>query len=122
MSNKQPQNPQLLTAQAATFRTNALDVGGIDRIGYAVRTTTSDGVGAWSVQYSNDFVPGVDDPTLDTKWDTYTLTTTPPNSASAAQTFGIVLDDYEYKYVRIKYTRTSGTLTTVSVFAQMKGT
>lgn len=122
MSDKVPLNFQVLLAQAATFRTNPLEVNAIDKIGYSVRTTTSDGVGAWSIQYSNDFIPGVDDPTVDTKWDTYTLTTTPPNSASANQTFGIVLDDYEYKFVRIKYTRTSGTLNTVTVFAQMKGT
>ena len=49
------------------------------------------------------------------------LTTNPPDAAAAAQTFGIVLDDYEYKFVRIKFTRTAGT-GTVEVWTQMKGT
>lgn len=121
MASKQPSLLENYSAQAATFRTVALNVSGSTWVGYSLRTTTSDGIGAWSIQYSNDFDPIVDSPTSDAKWDTYTLTTTPPNSASANQTFGIVLDDYEYKYVRIKYTRTSGTLTTVLVASQMKG-
>jgi hypothetical protein len=122
MSDKVPQNPQILTAQAATFRTNALDVSAIDRIGYAIRTGGAGTlVGTWTVQYSNDYVPNVDAQSSDAKWDTYTLTTSPPAASGAPQTFGIILDDYEYKYVRIKFTYTSGT-GDVSVFTQMKGT
>src|SRR4051812_30481970 len=120
MSNKQPQLAESYTNGlaptgsnpfgagnnfngAATFRTRALNVGALNFIGYQVRSAGT-ATGSWSVQYSNDFVDGVDDPTSDAKWDTYTLTTTPPNAAGAAQTFGIVLDDYEYKFVRIKFT------------------
>lgn len=122
MASKIPLHIENLSAQAATFRTAALNVSAGDRIGYAIRTTTADGIGSWSVQYSNDFVPGVDDPTLDTKWDDYPLPAPPPDSASADQKFGISLVDYEYTFVRIKFTRTAGTLTTVFVAAQMKGT
>lgn len=119
MAKRVPQHYQKLENQAATFRTQALDVSTAERIGYALRTTGTL-AGTWRVQYSNDFIPGVDDPTADTKWDEYTLTTNPPDAAGAAQTFGIVLDDYEYKFVRIKFTRTGGT-GTVEIWTQMKG-
>lgn len=119
MASKVPQYYQKLSAQAATFRTKAMEVSTAERIGYAIRTSGTL-AGTWRVQYSNDFVDGVDDPTSDTKWDEYTLTTTPPDAAGVAQKFGIVLDDYEYRWVRIIFTRSGGT-GDVEVWAQMKG-
>lgn len=119
MAKKIPNHYQKLENQSATFRTKALDVSTAERIGYAIRTSGTL-AGTWRIQYSNDFVDGVDDPTSDAKWDEYTLTTNPPDAAGSAQKFGIVLDDYEYKSVRIIFTRTSGT-GTVEVWAQMKG-
>lgn len=103
----------------ATVRSKALNVSQATTVGYAIRTAGT-AVGTWSVQYSNDFVDGVDDPTVDTKWDTYTLTTTPPAASGSAQTFGITLDFFEYKYVRIKFTYTSGA-GTAFIAAKMKG-
>lgn len=119
MASKIPQHYQILESQAATFRTKALEVPTAERIGYQLRTSGTL-AGTWRIQYSNDFIPGFDDPTSDAKWDEYTLTTNPPDAAGAAQTFGIVLDDYEYKFVRIKMTRSGGT-GTVEVWTQMKG-
>jgi len=103
----------------ATVRSKPLNVGQAIAIGYAIRTTGT-ASGTWSVQYSNDFVDGVDDPTSDAKWDTYTLSTTPPAASGSAQTFGIQLDFFEYKYVRIKFTYASGA-GTAFIAAQMKG-
>jgi hypothetical protein len=111
----------------ATIRSYALGVKTANLIGYAVRATGTP-TGTLAVQYSNDFIPGWqagafpagDDPTSDAKWDTYTLTTAVPAFAGAGLTFGIILDYYEYAFVRLKYTFTSGS---GSLFyaAQMKG-
>lgn len=111
----------------ATVRSTALPVKVISFVGYALRTTGT-AAGAWSIQYSNDFIPGFqpgafpagDDPTSDAKWDTYTLTTTPPAAAGAPQTFGIVLDFYEYAFIRIKFTYASGAGSAL-IIAQSKG-
>jgi hypothetical protein len=119
VASKIPRPYEKLTAQAATFRTKALNVATATWIGYAIRTTGTL-AGTWRVQYSNDFIDGVDDATSDAKWDEYTLTSNPPDAAGAAQTFGVVLDDYEYKYVRIKFTRSGGT-GDVELWAQIKG-
>ena len=120
MANKDPKLYEKLASQSATFRTTALNVSTIDRIGYAIRTTGSL-EGTWRVQYSNDYIPRVDDPTSDAKWDEYTLDVNPPDAAGSGQTFGIPLDDFEYAFVRIKFTRSAGT-GTVEVWYQGKGT
>jgi hypothetical protein len=111
----------------ATIRSYALGVNTASTVGYAVRVTGTP-TGTLTVQYSNDFIPGWQagafpagtDPTSDALWDTYTLTTSLPAIAGAAITFGIVLDFYEYAFVRLKYAFTSGS---GSLFyaAQMKG-
>lgn len=118
MANKAPLFSETISL-AATVRSTALNVGAIDSIGYALRTT-GNAAGTWRVQYSNDFIPGVDDATLDTKWDEYTLAANPPDAAGSAQTFGIRLDAYEYKFVRIKFSYTSGAGSAL-IAAQMKG-
>jgi len=119
MASKVVEYKQLAVSLGATVRTTALNVLLAERIGYQIRTSGT-AVGDWTVQYSNDYDPAVDDPTVDTKWDTYTLTSTIPSAAGVAQTFGVVLDDYEYKYVRIKFTRTSGT-GSLDIFCAIKG-
>lgn len=112
-------NHQETISLGATIRSAALNVQTAWTVGYAIRTSGT-AAGSWSVQYSNDYVPGVDDPTSDAKWDTYSLSTSPPDATGAAQTFGIALDSYEYAYARIKFTRTSGT-GSAFIATQMKG-
>lgn len=102
---------------AATVRSRALPVPAGGNVGYALRTTGT-AAGTWRVQYSNDYIEGTDDPTADDKWDEYTLTTNPPDAAGSAQKFGVILDDYEYRWVRIKFTRSSGS-GTAEVWAQV---
>lgn len=93
---------------AATVRTAPfLANGQFSTIFYAVRTTGT-ATGSWVVQYSNDYVDGVDDPTSDAKWDTYTLPTSIADAIGSAQVFGVLLDFYEPRWVRIKFTRTGG--------------
>jgi hypothetical protein len=103
----------------ATNRSSARPVVRYDNIGIAVRTTGTS-AGAWSIQYSNDFIPGTDATSSDAKWDTYTLTTTPPAAAGAAQVFGITLDSFEFAWERIKYTYTSGA-GSATIVTQLKG-
>lgn len=112
------QSPGLPVAVSGTFRFQPYNVKTAKLVGYAIRTTGTL-AGTWSVQYSNDYVDGVDDPTSDAKWDTYTLTTTPPAAAGSPQTFGITLDFYEFAFVRVKFTLTSGS-GNVFIAAQFK--
>jgi len=104
---------------AATVRSSAVTTVRYDTLGIAVRTTGT-ATGTWTIQYSNDFILGVDDPTLDTKWDTYTLSSTIPAAAGSAQTFGVILDNYEFAWERVKFTSTGGTGSALIV-TQLKG-
>jgi hypothetical protein len=103
----------------ATIRSAAQQVTKYDNIGIAVRSTGTS-AGTWTLQYSNDCAPIVDDPTSDAKWDTYTLGTTPPAAAGAPQTFGIVVDNFEFACERVKYTYVSGAGSAFLV-TQLKG-
>ena len=105
-----------------TVRSVARLVSDFSDIGYAVRTTGT-ASGTWAVQYSNDYLPGVDDPTSDAKWDTYTSSsyTTPPAAAGSAQTFGVELNFFSYKYVRIKFTGSGGTGPALLLFTAKGG-
>lgn len=93
---------------AATVRTAAIPVMGAPIFAYAFRTTGT-ATGNWRVQGSNDFIPGTDDATQDTKWDTYTPAAgNPADAAGSAQTFSINLPNFPYLYARVKFTRTGG--------------
>ncbi len=102
-----------------TVRSTAYRVDTLTVIGYAVRTTGT-ASGTWSIQYSNDYSPGVDDPTSDAKWGTYTLGTSPPAASGSPQTFPIPIDFYEFKYIRIKFTGSGGT-GVATIVLQAKG-
>ena len=108
-----------LTLGNATTVSQWINVQQGDNIGCAVRTAGT-ATGTWSVLYSNDFVPGVDSPTDLTKWDTYTLATTPPAASGSAQKFGIAIDAFEFKYIRLQFTGSAGAGTATIVW-QMKG-
>lgn len=129
-TNNVPGFTDTLSGLNATWYSSPITVKQANNIGYAIRTTGTM-AGTWTVQYSNDFVSGVDysKPGLDTsggtadaKWDTYNPTgfVTPTAATGSAQTFGIQLDSYEYAFVRLKFTLSSGTGTAI-VAAQMKG-
>jgi hypothetical protein len=105
--------------QAATVRSTAARADG-SRLSFAVRSSGT-ATGSWSVQYSNDFSPTLDDPTVDTKWDTYTLTSNPPDAAGSNQVFGVAIDNFEFTWARLKFTRTGGS-GTADVFTEVKGT
>jgi hypothetical protein len=98
----------------------ALEVPMGSIIAYAVRATGAP-TGTLIVQYSNDFIPGFqagnfpagDNPASDAKWDTFPITVTPPAFAGAPLTFPIQCSSpstpfYPFKFVRLKYTFTSG--------------
>lgn len=105
--------------QAATVRTTAVRLQGGNRLSFAVRSSGT-ATGNWRVQYSNDFSPDRDDPTADTKWDEYTLTSNPPDAAGAGQTFGVIVDNYQFTWARLKFTSTGGS-GTADVFTEVQG-
>ena len=104
---------------AATVRSGAKLVPARGLVSFAFRTTGT-ASGTWRVQYSPDYVDGVDDPTSDAKWDEYSLPANPPDAAGAAQTFAVVVDDYEFRWIRIKFTRTGGS-GTAEIWTQVMG-
>ena len=104
---------------AATVRSTPQSVAGYSTVGFAVRTTGT-ASGSWTVQYSNDYQSGVDDPTSDAKWDTYTLSSNPPDAAGSAQTFGVRLGSFEFAWARIKFASTGGT-GSATIVTQLKG-
>lgn len=108
-----------LTLGNATTVSAPIQVQQGDNIGCAVRTTGT-ASGAWSVLYSNDYVPNVDSLSDLTKWDTYTLSTTPPAAAGSAQKFGIAIDAFEFKFIRLQFAGTGGAGTSTIIW-QMKG-
>jgi len=110
---------ETLSLASATNRSQPLAVATFDSVGVAVRSTGT-ASGTWTIHYSNDYQPGVDSLTDDTKWDTYTLSTTPPSASGAAQTFGVVLDSYEFAWIRLYFANTGGT-GSATVVTNLKG-
>lgn len=109
MSSHPARLKEILTVAGADVLSTPMNVENIDQIGYQVRAGAGPtGGSAVSVLYSNDYDPAVDTLTDLTKWDTYTLATTPPTLNGSAQNFGIVLDLYEFKWVRLKLPVTGG--------------
>jgi hypothetical protein len=90
-----------------------------DNLGIAFRTSGT-ASGAWAIRYSNDYQPGVDSLTDDTKWDTYTLSSSPPAAAGSPQTFGILLDNYEFAWERVYFVGSGGS-GSATIVTNMKG-
>lgn len=90
----------------STVNSTALRTNNIFLVGYSI-STAGTATGTWGIQYSNDNVT----------WDTYTLSTTPPAATGSPQVFGIVIDNYEFAFIRILFSGTggSGSATIVAV-------
>lgn len=104
--------PQARTETLSLSATNASQpvlVLGASTVSFTVRSTGT-AFGSWSLLYSNDYNPSVDAITDLTKWDTYNPSgfSAPANAAGSAQKFAVVLDGYEFAWVRILFTNTSG--------------
>ena len=120
MSHYVPNTPETMVLGAVTSWSMCLRVKTADNIGIAVRTTGT-ATGTWGVLYSNDYVSDADDVANSyARWDTYTLSTTPPAAAGAAQVFGIVIDAYEFAFVRVIFTGSAGA-GVATITSQMKG-
>jgi hypothetical protein len=97
----------------ATITGGWLNVEGADNLSFHIQWASANAVGVFSVQGSNA-APTMDSSTrLETPAATpaavtiYTEATTNPNSNNG--THGIPLTDCAYRWVRLIYTRTSGT-------------
>lgn len=102
-------NPTYLSetlSLATTGNSTVQRTSGIFLVGVSV-STTGTATGTWTIQYSNDNVT----------WDTYNPSgfSAPPAAAGAPQVFAVVLDNWEFAFFRILYTRTSGTGTATIV-------
>lgn len=94
---------------SASFVTSPTTVLFQDNLSYQINITTSDAVGTFSIEASNNYQ---EQNSLDTAdagdWLTLTLDGT-PTLASTSDIIGISLNQFPYKAIRLRYTRTSGT-------------
>ena len=95
-------------SMGATFTTRGISVSDYHHCGIKIITDTSDGVGVWTVEASDNSPDGLEASSGD--WvDITSGLTSIPDSASADQSIDISLPMCTSNYIRIKYTRTSGT-------------
>lgn len=112
MSRKNFKQYQLLTAQtmAATFTSPVTMVQNMDNCSYQINFTTSDAVGSFAIQASDDYKkeqPG-DQVQNAGNWVTLDIGGT-PTAASANDTILIDLNQLPFMAIRFVYTRVSGT-------------
>lgn len=95
---------------ATTGHSSVLRTSNVSMVGYSV-STTGTASGTWAIQYSNDNVT----------WDTYNPSgfVGPPAAAGAPQVFAVILDNWEFAFLRILFTSSGGT-GTATIVAQMK--
>lgn len=109
---------------AATVTSPGFRISNLDNISIQVTTVNSDGVGAWTVQGSNVEVGSAKAPST-AAGDWVTLTqgiTNPPNSASANESFLYELNQIGCTFIRLVWTRTSGTVaSTITAIISGKG-
>jgi len=84
-------------SMGATFQTASTNILHMDRVGYQISFTTSDAIGTFSVEVSND----------DTVWVALTLSAAVTAASSDDDAFIDV--ETAAKFVRLVYTRSSGT-------------
>jgi hypothetical protein len=89
---------------AANITSSGFNVRAMDNIGLQFHYTGTAATGTWSFEASNTSTTGADG-----TWFVVTLDDPPPApSASAGADFGVDLNQWPYEWVRLKYTRTSG--------------
>lgn len=84
-------------SMAATLTSPSTNIMHTDRVGYQLSWTTADAEGTFSVEVSND----------EATWATLTLST--PITAASANDNAYIDCETAAKFIRFKYTRTSGT-------------
>lgn len=112
MSRKNTLNYKLLTNQslASSFTSPATFVRNTDNISYQIDVTTSDSVGTFTVQVSDNYAVGPDAiVTNPGTWLNLTLSGV-PTVAAANDVIGISLNQLPYDAIRLVYTAgTAGT-------------
>lgn len=126
MSRKNTLNYPVLTAQslAASFTSPATFIRNTDNVSYQINVTTSNSVGSFSVQVSDDYSVGPDNTVVNPgTWITLTLSGT-PTVASANDLIGISLNQLPYDSIRLAYTSTTagtGTANAIITSKQIGG-
>lgn len=100
-----------LTSQslAAGFSSTPTDIRYLDNVSIQLNTTTANAVGTFSVEGSLDYQKGQDDASAAANSGTWvTIVSAPPLAGANVNTL-LDLNQLSFPYVRVTYTRTSGT-------------
>ena len=108
MARKNHLNYELLSSHSlsASFNSPATVIKFTDNVSYQINITTTNSVGSFSVQVSNDYAVNPMDPqdiTNPGTWDTLTLSGTPTVN-SANDVIVISLNQLPYDAIRLAYT------------------
>ncbi len=108
------------TSLSASFNSAATVIRFSDNISYQINTLTSDSIGYFEVQVSNDYSVGPDNTVVNAgTWDTLTLSAV-PIVAAANDVIGISLNQVPYLAIRLKYNATTPGTGTCEAFITSK--
>ncbi len=117
-------DPALTHSLSASFISNPTFVRNTDNISYQIDVTTTNSIGFFSVQVSDDYALGTDNTVTNPgTWVTLTLSGV-PTVASADDNIGISLHQLPYDAVRLTYTASTpgtGTATALLTSKQVGG-
>lgn len=107
-------------SMAASFTSTPLNIQWLDNVAIQCNITTSDAIGPVYIQGSLDYSPGGAGHPIANAGNWVTLTLSPqPAAAGANDTILFDLNQLSFPYVRISYSRTSGT-GTMTAYASSK--
>lgn len=111
-------------SMAASFTSPATFIRNTDNVSYQIDITTTNSIGSFSVQVSNDYMVGPDNTVTNPgTWLTLTLSGT-PIASGANDIIGISLNQLPYDAIRLVYTSSTagtGTLTAILTSKQLGG-
>jgi len=117
-------DPALFVSLATSFISNPTFIRNTDNVSYQIDITTTDSIGMFSVQVSDDYALGPDNTVINPgTWVTLTLSAVPV-AAAAPDTIGISLNQLPYDAIRLVYTSTTagtGTATALLTSKQIGG-
>ncbi len=98
------------SSMATSVTTTPTHIAFLDNIAVQIDITTSDGIGTFALQGSCDYVKGdAENAAVTGNWVTITLSPTIPASASADAHTLINMQQLAFPWIRLVYTRSSGT-------------
>ena len=126
MSSKRALLPVVIASGqslAASFASLPTVITYVDNVAYVINVTTTNSVGSFAVQVSEDYAPppqGLNISANPGTWTTLTLSGTPA-VASANDTIAISLNQVPFNAIRVIYTATTPGTGTCKITVQTKG-